>query len=59
MSQCRSVFYRSILLVVITMAIAEVKRILKLHADEIKKKPTVMRFQPPVYNIPKASFMVP
>ena len=41
------------------LAIAEVKRILKLHADEIKKKPTVMRFQPPIYNIPKASFMLP
>ena len=41
------------------LAIAEVKRILKLHADEIKKKPTALYFQPPVYNISKASFMVP
>lgn len=41
------------------LAIAEVKRILKLHADEIKKKPTALRFQPPVYSIPKAPVMLP
>jgi len=41
------------------LVIAEVKRILRLHADEIKKKPAAIHSQPPVYNTAKASFMAP